>query len=241
MSLLAFPVRSAVLFDAADDIIGFDTMGDNVFRENQAFSFSCWFFAISDGEGSVGVFIRRGGNILRINGDQGVRFSVSGATSLIRTANDASFSLGVWNHLALTWDGSITAANSHIYINGTEVSYAATTDGLTPTDNSADTVIIGNNTILTGTFDGQLSDVFVSSFVLKVGDIANLSKSRTFGVPIMCSTATGTGWAYWPLWDFSTGATVTGTGTIRDFSPNAYHGTATNSPVAVASVVITGP
>lgn len=242
LSLIALPVRSAVLFDGSNDVLGFGTMGDAVFKENAPLSISLWFKATTLGEANSGVFMRRGTDrLLRVTATDAIVFNIAGATILTRQSANSVFALNTWTHLCLTWDGSTTAANSHIYINGTEVSYATTTDGATPTDNAAETLTIGNNNATSASFDGQMSDVFVSSFVLKVGDIANLSKSRTFGVPLMCSTATGTGWAYWPLWDFSDGATVTGAGTIRDLSPNAYHGTATNSPVAVASVVITGP
>lgn len=234
-----FVSRSAILFDAADDIVGFGTTGDNVFREDQAFSFSCRFFAVSDGEANTGNFIRRGSVLFRLTATQGIRFSVAGGTVLLRVAANSSFSLGAWNHIVVTWDGSTTAANVHIYINATEVSYATTTDGVAPTDNSADPLVIGNNVTLGGTFDGQLSELAVWGSVLTQTDVNALFYGKVHLMPF--HVASGTLLAYWPLDDFADGATVTGVGLVKDLSGNGYHGTATNSPISRAVVVHTYP
>lgn len=229
--------RSAILFDVADDIVGFGTAGDAIFTENGAFSFSCRFHPLSDGEANAGVFMRRGSNILRINTTSAIRFSTSGG--LIRLSVNNAFTLNVWNHLVVTWDGSTTAANVHIYINGTEVSYATTTNGTGPTDNSADSLNIGNNTTVAGTFDGQLTEVAVWGSVLTTTDVNALLYGKLHLMPFHVSGAALL--AYWPLDDFANGATVTGAGTVKDISGNARHGTATNSPVSKAVELHTYP
>lgn len=232
--------HAAVQFtNTSNNIIGFGTMSDTVLRENQAFSYSGWFYALTDGENNAGLFIRRGGAIFRIAVNQALQFSLAGGTSMLRLAANSSFSLNAWNHLVMTWDGSTTAANVHFYINGTEVSYATTTDAVTPTDNSADTVTIGCNIAFSTAFNGQQSEVAVWSSVLSTADIQALFYGRVHLQPNNIAQSTLV--AHWPLDDFADGVTLTGTGTVKDISPNAWHGTATNSPFARAVEQITYP
>ena len=72
-----------------------------------------------------------------------------------------------WSCLGVTWDGSTTAANVHIYINGVEATYQATTDGLVlRSDDSANPITIGNSTNATRTVDGQIAQVQLFNTVL---------------------------------------------------------------------------
>ena len=96
-------------------------------------SVSCWFYADTQGESNSGRFCekaRDGGNqlgwFLTITATNQIAFihldnTLSGANQLDRRSSNNSFSLTTWHHLLLTWDGSQTAANAHIYIDGTEV------------------------------------------------------------------------------------------------------------------------
>lgn len=240
-ALIISPLTHATVqfTNSSANIIGFDTMGDTVLRENQAFSYSCWFYAITDGQNNAGLFIRRGGVFFRINITQALRFSVPGSTSLLRLSTTSSFSLNAWNHVVMTWDGSSTAANVHFYINSVEVTYATTTNGGSPTDNSTDTVIVGNNILASTAFNGQLSEVAVWSSVLSAADISALFYGRVHLQPNNIAYSTLV--AHWPLDDFADGVTLTGTGTVKDIGPNGWHGTATNSPFARAVERITYP
>ena len=49
-------------------------------------------------------------------------FEVHRATSRLRRSSSTVLPINTWGHVAVTWDGSTSASNIHIYINGTEVS-----------------------------------------------------------------------------------------------------------------------
>ncbi len=229
----------AVLFDGVDDTIGFGTCGDTMFKEDAAISISAWINAVIDGEANTGVIIRRGGEQLRMNTTHQIEFRVAGTTSLsLRTVNNAIV-VNTWTHVLATWDGSLAAANAHIYINGVEASYSVITDGVALTDTSPDTVIIGNNVGATVTFNGQITDVAVWSSVLNSTAIQLLFRGKVHNMPLMISPSTLQ--AFWPLDDFADGVTLSGTDTIKDRSPNGHHGSQTNSPVSKAASVLSYP
>jgi hypothetical protein len=229
---------AAVLFDGVNDILGFGTLSDAIYKENSAVTYSAWFIASSDGEANAGIFARKGQNILKCSSPHAVRFTVGGGTVLTRLTSNDAWVTNIWNHLIMTWDGSTNAANCHIYVNGVEASYATTTNGQTPTDNAADSLTIGNDLNTANTFDGRITEVAMYTNVVTAADINKLAFSRTADFPLMCSILPE---CYWKLNDFTDGATITGVGSIIDSSGKGHHGNPTNSPVAKAEVVITGP
>lgn len=100
-----------------------------------------------------------------------------GVSSLLRLSNNDPFTLGAWHNLLFTWDGSTTAANSHIYVDGSEVSYLTTTNG------------VGNNHDCNGPWalgarnendirnmDGRMAAVGWWNRVLGAGEITSLAK-----------------------------------------------------------------
>ena len=92
-----------------------------------------------------------------------------------RTANNV-FTLGVWQHVAVTYDGSSSSANVHIYVNGTEVSsYVLNQNGVgTKLSDAAMGVLIGNNGGQTRTFDGTIDDVRIYNRVLSATEIQSV-------------------------------------------------------------------
>lgn len=58
-----------------------------------------------------------------------LRFFWAGSTALSHISNTNAFTTNTWQHFAVTYDGSNTAANAKIYVNAREVTYATTTNG----------------------------------------------------------------------------------------------------------------
>jgi len=83
-----------------------------------------------------------------------------------------------WYHVVVTWDGSATAANAHIYVNGSEVSYTSTVNGDTSrADDSTTDFVIGaaaNGTA--DNFSGEIDDVRIYNRVLSPDEIKRLYK-----------------------------------------------------------------
>ncbi len=86
--------------------------------------------------------------------------------------------IGVWQHIVATWDGTAGTSGVHIYKNGVEISYAAqgTTSGSLG-DDSALTFNIGNRPATDMTIDGTIDDVRVYNRVLSAAEIQTLYQS----------------------------------------------------------------
>ena len=103
-------------------------------------------------------------------------FSVDYATTVLVSRSKINFiTFNAWNLVALTWDGSVTAANVHQYCNGVESSsYQTQTDGAGArvTDAGSD-LLLGNTPDTTKSYDGIIGEVPIYNRVLTVAEIQN--------------------------------------------------------------------
>jgi Concanavalin A-like lectin/glucanases superfamily len=237
--LLLLPAKAGILFDGANDSVTINssavyTLG----ADGSAITVSAWINPASLGEGSLGdifTFGRSGsthGTIeFSLEATSTLRYTIAyTSTSLLREAANSSITLGSWQHVALTHDGSQTAANSHIYINGAEVSYKTTTDGV-GTRGAADGGRAGNNSAAGQTFDGDIAEFAIFSEQLSAADVAAIyNLGRRANAPIMLGKTTLE--EYLPMDDIELGATASGANTVKDHSGNARDATPANSPVS---------
>jgi len=169
-------------FDGSGDYIDCGTHAS--IHDLGLFTFSCWFKSVDGGEGDMGRFFQSapdlsGHRILYINNAGNIKFQVDYDTTDLIRESDAVFSHGTWTHLVITWDGSSTAANVHIYKDGLEVSgYNTTTDGAgSLVSDSGQSFYIGNrpgNT--TRSFNGDLAEVAIWNSALTTVQILSLAK-----------------------------------------------------------------
>jgi len=111
-----------------------------------------------------------------------VTFYWSGGTALTHKANNASFSQSTWTHFAVTHDGSTTAANALIYVDGVEVSYQTTTNG--DSLQSADgTPTLGEESTLSyeTAIDGKLAEPGLFSRILDSTEINEIMDNGLVG------------------------------------------------------------
>jgi PKD repeat protein len=103
----------------------------------------------------------------------------AGAVSFATTP-EGSIGLGVWQHIAVTYDGS--AATLKVFINGLEqdLSYTSTPSGNIQ-DNSTVDLYIGNTISGTYTFDGIIDEVRIWNIVRTSEDIASSMDSYLRG------------------------------------------------------------
>lgn len=155
--------------------------------------------------------------------------SGSGTTLLRETENTVGLAVNTLYHLMVTWDGSLTATNIHIYINNAEPTYVLTTNGTgTLTDDSAISLIAGNNAASTRGLVATLEDLAIWSKIISSTERATLygNGSPLKGTPRFISRDNLV--LYLPLDDFANGVAATGTGTILDKSGVGNHGTPAN-------------
>jgi regulation of enolase protein 1 (concanavalin A-like superfamily) len=144
-------------------------------------SVAAWIKPRSGGSGSGGRIVDKdnndGGWFLAMNGSTAIRFAVDTFPTLSPSRiSTAAIKLNGWQHVAATWDGSVSGSNIHIYINGvlaegTPIDGAgvAQTDSGTP-------FAIGNRSVdVARSFDGGIDDVRVYSGVLTAAEIQALA------------------------------------------------------------------
>jgi carboxypeptidase T len=177
---------SALRFDGVDDLAAAN--GSNEFDAMDAVTVSAWIYPHSGGEGSKGRVVDKAdgvsptrGWIFHLAGDgRSLSFIVDfGSTDLTRASAAGVLIFDQWQHVAVTWNGSASAAGVHLYVNGMEVRYAVSTNGTgARVDDSAQDLKIGNDKSRARTFDGLIDEVHVWRRVLSAAEIAALAKPQ---------------------------------------------------------------
>jgi Concanavalin A-like lectin/glucanases superfamily len=181
--------------------LSFDGLTNLVARSANAtlgsvISVSAWVKPISYGESTAGAVWQHGSQsdiarlALRVAGasfgqTNGFGFGSGRATTNGRWASpDSIMALNVWQHLAATYDGALTANNAQLYRNGAPVT---TTRSVAPVGAIiADTQVIyvGNNgAIAARTFDGAIGEVAAWTRILSAAEIAAVYMLGASAVP----------------------------------------------------------
>ncbi len=169
----------ALSFDATNDAVdgGTDTSIDDL--TTGPMTVSAWIYPITIGEGSQGVIISKNdgvsanqGWIWQLTSTRNLKFSVGGSTDLVVTSSGDPLALNAWNHVALTWDGVFTTANSvHMYVNDQEVSYGTQTNGASIISDAANSIRMGNDPTGASTFDGKIDEMKIYKQQLTLAQI----------------------------------------------------------------------
>lgn len=251
LCLMASNCWSAVTFTTTGtDVLSCGT-NDDILTENGAMTVSVWVNLAQDtaNGGDPKIWIRddnsNGFIFLGVSTTKKLYFDVHGTTSLTHFSANNSWVANTWTNVIVTWDGSVTAANSHIYVNGTEVSYASAANGVSLSNDSASTFFIGNEFDGLRPAAGKVDELAVWSTVLSATDIASVSGQRAItassapikGLPLFVSPTTLK--RYFALDECPSGSTCNVT--FRDKSPTAVNCTGTNSPTGASNTTINYP
>ena len=217
------------------------TTANTVLQYNQPHSGAAWVRPFTLGTGAAGRILGKEtgtGNGFRFifSAVTGLQLNMNGAVMFALRSSDNTVSLGVWQHLAYTYDGTALSIGAHIYVNGVETPYNAPTEGLTPTSNLGQTISIGGRGDDTRSMDGFITEVAVWSTTLSVQEIQILASSRVRGTPYQVRPDMLQG--YWPLDDFSEGIAAAGSNSIIDRSGKGLNGTPDAGPLALAEQII---
>jgi len=160
-------------FDGVDDYI--DAGSASVLDDLGPVSISAWINPITAGGGNAGKIVAKydtsssGRWLLEIDNTapEVNTFEFTRdypTTDISRVASNSSVSYSTWQQVVVTWDGSSTAGNIHIYKNGQELTYLSTTDGVgTWNSDAAYPLTIGNRGDGTIPFDGNIDEVRISN------------------------------------------------------------------------------
>lgn len=166
-------IGSALQFDGIDDNINFGS--GTAIDDLGPMSFSFWMYPNTATFGHL--INKRDGNCsgawrLAIetssNDMQFIKFG--GGPS--RTTSTNVFTNNAWNHIAVTWDGTINQTGIKIYANGREVSYAGGADGSTIVSDGGCNLFLASRGDNTDFFNGRMDEVEVFNYVRTSAQIA---------------------------------------------------------------------
>lgn len=160
--------------DSALDFDGTADSGDDVISAGSDFigagdaTISAWIYPESLGEGGYGYIFTNSTKVaLKLYTSNQIRFSSDVATAEAFSATSA-FSFDQWTHVVAT---RTSAGTANIYVNGV---LSGSADQASGTPATGSTILIGNNSSSTRTFDGRISDVRVWNRVLSPWEIWKL-------------------------------------------------------------------
>lgn len=216
----------AIEFDGTDDFLTCGTA--DIVRENAALSVYVKFNLAGLTAGGQRIIHRLSvdlggdGISLAINPTGTIEFEVRGDPTYMYVLSSTTVSTATEHTLILTWDGSATATNVHIYLNGAEVSYTNQDNGSGLTDTSGQTLFIGK--ISGGTagrfFNGTMRELAIFSRVITASEITALTNTKLRGVPAKMSNCE----YYYTMDDQDAGTSADGD-TVADKSGNVRNAT----------------
>jgi hypothetical protein len=178
-SIINGKVGQALLFDGSSNQNVNVGTSNFVCATGSPMTISAWIYPHNAGENSGGrIFSRRLDAdaydcTLQFSSDQ-FQFTWSGATSLFRRSSAAAATFNMWQHILVTWDGSLTGSNIHLYRDGTELSYATTQNGTGLYYAPGQASLIGKRASNDRDFDGKIDEVRVYNRVLSAAEIKRL-------------------------------------------------------------------
>lgn len=150
---------------------------------------SAWIKPASAGTGSGGRILDKSnggaGWSLKMNGASKVQFSASEFVTTDASRDSGStIALNTWQHVAVTWTGSATATNIHLYVNGVLSDGTATNGAGALRDDTAAPLAIGNRPVDAARgFDGLIDDARVYNRILTTTEIQALADSTVPSAP----------------------------------------------------------
>ncbi len=164
-----------------------------------------------------------------------IRWSHSGGSNYHDTTG-FTFKSNTWYHVVVTYDGTTSGTNVHIYVDGTDITLSDATETVLPSISSRE-LVIGE------TFIGKLDDVRIYNRVLSAKEVQSLYKAG--GGTVIATTPgkstvsesnnVGINSGLVGYWTFD-GKNMTNA-TATDSSGNGYHGTLTNMTQASSKTI----
>ena len=169
-------------FDGVDDYVD---AGSNISLDDLhtkgGMSISAWINPHTAGEGEYGRIADKDSNFagawyFSLHGNTGrqLQFVKDGSTDLYVRSNTNVITFNQWQHVVVAWDGSVTATNVHLYVNGVETGYSAQTDGVSLGSEADRNFRIGSRFGGGFAFNGLIDEVRIYNRALLEDEIGQL-------------------------------------------------------------------
>lgn len=121
------------------------------------------------------------GRWIFIAGETGIAFAKDFSQQELRRQTVANLlPVGVWSHIAVTWDGSSQPGQIHLYLNAAEAAYSVTQEGKgTRMSDASIPLQIGNRADLGRGFEGAIDELRIYNRVLTAAEIGALATIRS--------------------------------------------------------------
>ena len=175
-------IGQGLRFDGSDDLVNAGTAASlDDLDTKGGLTASAWIYPYTTGEGTLGIIVNKDANSngtwnLQLFTATQLQFRKDGATDLVVRSSTGTITLNKWQHAAVTWDGSITATNVHMYVDGVETTYATQTNGDSFVSDASNSLRIGadGNVNANYAFNGLIDEVRVYNRVLSAAEIKRL-------------------------------------------------------------------
>lgn len=174
-------------FDGSDDYLnaGSGTSLDNIGNgtNGSGMTIGAWVYNGGGGTYAVNMIAQKASNSAPSNGwnfyyqrsSKLIAFEADyDGTDIHRHSSDNTVTNSQWNHVVVTWDGSITATNIRFFVNGQEVGYSTTTNATgSRVSDASQNLLIGDST--DGyVFDGKIDDLRIYNRALSPSEVEDL-------------------------------------------------------------------
>jgi len=185
------PSTSRVFFDGDNDLYTITQDADINGLFASGGTFSCWVFMNSVGEGNSGRILDAwtGYRIYVANESGGSVFGhfnhSFSTTDGVWGLSNRDLNVGAWNHFVITYDGSDTANNAVMYVNGSSRSVTRSTGPEGTIDADDSNKVFGNRSAADRTFDGYISEVAMWKTVLDADAVTAIYNSGVQGFDLL--------------------------------------------------------
>ncbi len=162
-------------FKGANQYVISGTLGDAALTENGPMTISAWIKPAKIGGAILARDGGAAGPVFNFGSSQRLEFYVLGNTQINRLSTTNVITTNSWQHVVVTWDGSLNSSNIHLYVNGVNVDSSTKQDGVSLTDNSTKVLYIGDTSNLgVNSFNGLEDDVRIYNRALSPGEVKQL-------------------------------------------------------------------
>jgi hypothetical protein len=248
----------ALVFDATNDYVIVDSSSS--LNDLSSMSISAWIYPETIGEGGIaGWIVHKASFTAPSNGWQfytllndnlgfEADFDGPGDSDLVVYSAAGSLPLSTWSHVVVTWDGSASASNVHMYLNGGELTKDTATDGVgSRVTDAAQDLQIGTDSGTNFSFDGTIDELKVYEAVLSQEQIMLDYNNKKPVLELKMNENAGEvaynsqgahipknplGW-----WKMDEATSGNCTGTVSDFGSGGNNGTCQNTiPYATGKI-----
>lgn len=168
-----FGVDPSLVFNGSSTFLSIASAPNLNFERTDAFSFAGWLKGTGFGAPWAHQRLGTEGYLQNFNGPE-PRFYLIGTNSSIMLATGSPVPAGSWFHYACTYDGTQHPSGVKMYLNGSGISVAATTDALNANIANTSAFYVGEREVLSLMWTSDIYEVASWKSVISAANVLKL-------------------------------------------------------------------